>query len=185
MLTIALKLKTCTGSLLSLAIICLPLQNLAVTVESVPNPEPNDGIWVTDMADVGSDSTQAKITNLEAQNNNEIAVVTVPEIAPASSPKQKPHITKKTQSDKSFGSAVLFGFLIVVAVALGLLFNNRSRRGSHASGGSSSTTSGVVNSQSDYSGSVDSFSSGSSDCSGSGDSFSGGSCDGGDAGGDF
>lgn len=146
MLNIALGLKTCRGSLLSLTII-LPLQNFAVTVESVANPRQAKLNWL--------------MVNLETRNNSEIAVVTVPEIAPASSPKPKAD-TKKTQSDNSFDPAALFGFLIVVSVALGLLFN-RSRRGSHATGSSS-------------------FPKNSGDCS---DSFSDGSCDGGDAGGDF
>lgn len=109
--------------MLTIAIICLPLQNFAVTVESVANSR---------QADIHSDFTEAKITNLEAQNNSD-AVFTV-EITPAS---QKPRSTNKTQLDNSFNPAVFFGFLIVVFVVLVLLFNKRSRRESHATGSSS------------------------------------------------
>lgn len=87
MLTIALGLKTCTSSLLSLAII-LPLQNA-----------------VSRQADIRSDFTEAKITNLKAQNNSD-AVFTV-EITPAS---QKPRSTNKTKLDNSFNPAVFLGF---------------------------------------------------------------------------
>ncbi|MGF1479043.1 MAG: TPM domain-containing protein [Cyanophyceae cyanobacterium] len=72
--------------------VAFPLPSLAVTVESVPNPRQEDDTWVTDMAAVLSDTTEVKlnqlITDLEAQNGSEIAVVTVPDTAPADSPKE-------------------------------------------------------------------------------------------------
>ncbi|WP_036484187.1 YgcG family protein [Myxosarcina sp. GI1] len=63
----------------------------AVTVEEVANPRQTNGGWVTDMADILSSETEDKlnslITNLERADGTEIAVVTMPETAPAVSPK--------------------------------------------------------------------------------------------------
>ena len=91
MLTTAFKLKP-TVTIFSFVAIAFPLPSLAVGVESVPNPRQEDGTWVTDMAKVLSETTEVKlnqlITNLEAQNGSEIAVVTVPDTAPSSSPKE-------------------------------------------------------------------------------------------------
>ncbi len=81
----------CAG-FLSLAVISFPSPSLAVSVEQVPNPRQDNGGWVTDMADVLSPSTEAElnrmISELEAKNDSEIAVVTVPETAAAKTPKQ-------------------------------------------------------------------------------------------------
>lgn len=76
---------------LCFSFILFPLPSYALTVQDVPNPQKEYGGWVTDMAQILSLDTEAKInqliSNLERQNGDEIAVVTVPETAPASSPK--------------------------------------------------------------------------------------------------
>lgn len=76
---------------LCLGLIVFPLPSYALTVQDVPNPRKDYGGWVTDMAQILSLDTEEKInqliSNLERQNGDEIAVVTVPETAPASSPK--------------------------------------------------------------------------------------------------
>ena len=63
----------------------------AITVEEVANPRTTYGGWVSDTADILSDSTEAKlnqmISELEAKNGAEIAVVTVKETSPSTSPK--------------------------------------------------------------------------------------------------
>ena len=86
---ILLKLqRTLLTSSLFLTVFLSPLPSLALTVEEVPNPRQVDGGWVTDMAEILSDSTEAQlnqmISELEANNGSEIAVVTVSETAPAS-----------------------------------------------------------------------------------------------------
>ncbi len=77
---------------LSLAIFFVALPSHALTVEEVPNPRKVYGGWVTDMGDILSDKTESQlnqmISRLEAKNGAEIAVVTVPETAPAASPKE-------------------------------------------------------------------------------------------------
>ena len=93
MQSLALKFKqTFCAGFLSLAILSIPSASLAVTVEEVPNPRQVNGGWVTDMADILSSSTEAKlnqlISELEAKNGSEIAVVTVPDTAPAVTPKK-------------------------------------------------------------------------------------------------
>ena len=64
---------------------------LAVPIESVPNPRRQNGTWVSDMANLLDANTEARlnqmIRQLEAQNGSEIAVVTVPNVAPMASPK--------------------------------------------------------------------------------------------------
>jgi uncharacterized protein len=76
---------------LCLGLIVFPLPSYALTVQDVPNPRKDYGGWVTDMAQIISLDTEAKlnqlISNLERQNGDEIAVVTVPQTAPESSPK--------------------------------------------------------------------------------------------------
>jgi len=78
-------------SLLSLAIAIVPQISHALTVQDVPNPREINGGWVTDMANIISDNTETElnriITELEAKNGTEIAVVTVPETAPSPTPK--------------------------------------------------------------------------------------------------
>lgn len=85
------KQSFCAG-LASLVIIGVPSVSLGVTIEQVPNPRQTNGGWVTDMADILSPNAEAElnqtISNLEAKNGSEIAVVTVPETAPSATPKQ-------------------------------------------------------------------------------------------------
>ncbi|PIG91760.1 TPM domain-containing protein [Gloeocapsopsis sp. IPPAS B-1203] len=73
------------------SVILFPLSGLAVTVEEVPNPRKEYGGWVSDMAGILSDETEAQInqmiSELEAEKGTEMAVVTVPETSPAISPK--------------------------------------------------------------------------------------------------
>ncbi|HEY9849175.1 MAG TPA: TPM domain-containing protein [Leptolyngbyaceae cyanobacterium] len=93
MTPIAFKLKqSLYVSLLSMTAIAVSLPALAVRVEQVPNPRQVYGGWVTDMAGILSDSTEKQlnqiISQLEATNGSEIAVVTVPETKPSATPKQ-------------------------------------------------------------------------------------------------
>lgn len=68
-----------------------PFASQALTVEEVPNPQTTNSSWVTDMANILSDDAETElnqlISNLEQTNGAEIAIVTVPETAPADSPK--------------------------------------------------------------------------------------------------
>jgi uncharacterized protein len=68
------------------------LPSYALTVEEVPNPRKTYDGWVTDSADILSDRTESQlnqmISELESNNGAEIAVVTVPETSPSSSPKE-------------------------------------------------------------------------------------------------
>lgn len=77
---------------LSLTLLLYPLPSWAITVQDVPNPRQEYGGWVTDMAEMLSASTEAQlnqmISELEAKNGSEIAVVTVPETKPAATPKE-------------------------------------------------------------------------------------------------
>ena len=88
------KLKgTLLASLLCLAVFLFPLKSEALTVQEVPNPRQEVyGAWVTDMAEILTDFTEAQlnqmIKQLEVKNGTEIAVVTVPETTPAASPKE-------------------------------------------------------------------------------------------------
>ncbi|MGJ5672723.1 MAG: TPM domain-containing protein [Nostochopsis sp.] len=79
-------------SLFSSAILVSPVSSLAVTVQEVPNPRQQNGGWVTDMTGILSDRTESQInqmiSELEAKNGTEMAVVTVPETVPASTPKK-------------------------------------------------------------------------------------------------
>jgi len=74
-----------------LSVIFAPLSSLAVTVQEIPNPRDQSGDWVTDMAGILSEDTQAQInqmiSDLEAKNGTEMAVVTVPSTSSAASPK--------------------------------------------------------------------------------------------------
>ena len=90
MKTIALFQKIAIITISS-AVLLTPLVSEALTVEEVTNPKSTGNGWVTDMADILSDKTEIElnrlITNLEKTNGAEIAVVTLPETAPANSPK--------------------------------------------------------------------------------------------------
>ncbi|NER37930.1 MAG: TPM domain-containing protein [Oscillatoria sp. SIO1A7] len=63
-----------------------------MTVQEVPNPQELGGSWTSDMAEIFEPETEAQlnrlISSLETKNGAEIAVVAVPETAPAPSPKQ-------------------------------------------------------------------------------------------------
>jgi uncharacterized protein len=88
-----LKLKrTLWTSSLCLTIILFPLPSLALTVQEVPNPRQVYGGWVTDQAEILKPETETQLNQtlaqLEAKNGAEMAVVTVPETAPAASPKE-------------------------------------------------------------------------------------------------
>lgn len=78
---------------LCLVLISFPQPSLAVTVQDVPNPqEQYIRGWVTDMANLLDPNTKLRlnqiISKLERQNGTEIAVVTVPETAPAATSKE-------------------------------------------------------------------------------------------------
>lgn len=85
------KIRAC-AVILTLSLISFPLPTWAVTVESVPNPRQTNGTWVTDMANILTKETEAeinrRISELEAKNGVEIAVVTVPDTSPSKSPKE-------------------------------------------------------------------------------------------------
>lgn len=91
MKTMHLSISQSMGVGIGVAIATLPLNTGAVPYQQVPNPRQHNGGWVTDMANILSPQTEAQlnqlITDLEAQNGSEIAVVTVPDTAPSASPK--------------------------------------------------------------------------------------------------
>ena len=78
-------------SVISATLTLFSATSQAITVEEVANPRQTNGGWVTDMADILNSETEDKlnrlINNLERAEGTEIAVVTVPETAPAESPK--------------------------------------------------------------------------------------------------
>ncbi|WP_081942823.1 YgcG family protein [Myxosarcina sp. GI1] len=75
---------------ISSSILFSSLTGQAITVDEVPSPRQTSGGWVTDMADILSSETENKLDQLISQqertDGTEIAVVTVPETAPAASP---------------------------------------------------------------------------------------------------
>ena len=78
---------------LLLALFSVLLQSVpveAVPISDVPNPRATGG-WVTDMAGILNDSAQAeintRITELEATDGSEMAVVVVPDTQPAATPR--------------------------------------------------------------------------------------------------
>lgn len=76
----------------SLTVVGVPASGLALTVQEVPNPRQANGGWVTDMADILSPTTEAQlnqiVSELEAKNGAELAIVTVPQTTPSSTPKE-------------------------------------------------------------------------------------------------
>jgi uncharacterized protein len=76
---------------LCLTLILFPSPSYALTVQDVPNPQQQSGGWVTDLAQLLSPDTEAKlnqiISELQRQTGDKITVVTVPETTPAPSPK--------------------------------------------------------------------------------------------------
>ena len=79
------------SSLLCFSAIAFPVTSEAITVQEVPNPRQVNNNWVTDKANILSDSTETQlnqmIADLEAKNGSEIAVVTVPDTKPSATPK--------------------------------------------------------------------------------------------------
>jgi uncharacterized protein len=79
------------SSLLCFSAIAFPVTSQAITVQEVPNPRQVNNTWVTDKANILSDSTESQlnkmISDLEAKNGSEIAVVTVPDTKPSATPK--------------------------------------------------------------------------------------------------
>jgi uncharacterized protein len=92
MKVIALKIKHTIWLGSFCLTVFLPLKSQAITIQEVPNPRQVNATWVTDMAGILDDSTEAQlnseISQLEAKKCTEIAVVTVPEPAPSASPKE-------------------------------------------------------------------------------------------------
>ncbi|MEG3954691.1 TPM domain-containing protein [Microcoleus sp. herbarium2] len=79
------------SSLLCFSAIAFPVRSQAITVQEVPNPREVNNTWVTDKANILSDNTETQlnqmISELEAKNGSEIAVVTVPDTKPSATPK--------------------------------------------------------------------------------------------------
>ncbi|MEG3839157.1 TPM domain-containing protein [Microcoleus sp. herbarium14] len=79
------------SSLLCFSAIAFPVTSQAITVQEVPNPRRVNNTWVTDKANILSDSTETQlnqmISDLEAKNGSQIAVVTVPDTKPSGTPK--------------------------------------------------------------------------------------------------
>ncbi|MCT7951330.1 TPM domain-containing protein [Ancylothrix sp. C2] len=82
--------KSFTITFITLTFISLPAT--ALTVEEVPNSRRINGGWVTDTANILTPETEAQlnemISQLEAKNGSEIAVVTVSDTAPSATTKQ-------------------------------------------------------------------------------------------------
>ncbi len=80
------------GILLCLSIFIFPLISHALTPQEVPNPQHNYNGWVSDMANILSEKTKQQlnreISELEAKNGTEIAIVTVTTTQPSPTPKQ-------------------------------------------------------------------------------------------------
>jgi len=79
------------SSWLCFSAIAFPVTSQAITVQEVPNPRQVNNTWVTDKANILSDSSETQlnqmISDLEAKNGSEIAVVTVPDTKPSATPK--------------------------------------------------------------------------------------------------
>ncbi|MGI0485783.1 TPM domain-containing protein [Pantanalinema rosaneae CENA516] len=76
---------------MTLVLVSFASHCLAVPIASVPNPRRTNGGWVTDMAELLTPATKKQlnrqISELEAKNSSEIAVVTVPYVSSATNPK--------------------------------------------------------------------------------------------------
>mgnify|MGYP001790685620 FL=1 len=81
----------CTFSLICTLIVSNQ-PSYSLTVQDVPNPRQQNGSWVTDMVDMLSPQAETQlnqmISELENQNGTAIAIVTVPETKPSSTPKK-------------------------------------------------------------------------------------------------
>ena len=84
-------LKSTAILAIGLTVALIPVTAEALTVEEVINPRQANTGWVTDMADILDRNTEKELNRIIAQqervDGTEIAVVTVPETAPADSPK--------------------------------------------------------------------------------------------------
>ena len=80
-----------TFSFISSSVLFASLEARALTVEEVTNPRQANGGWVSDMADILNSNTEQELNRIIAEqeqaDGTEITVVTVPETAPADSPK--------------------------------------------------------------------------------------------------
>ncbi|WP_431708080.1 TPM domain-containing protein [Geminocystis sp. CENA526] len=92
-----MKIKTAyqkffLGMLLCLSIFIFPLISHSLTIQEVPNPRQIYNGWVSDMANILSEKTKQElnreISELEAKNGTEIAIVTVDTTQPYPTPKQ-------------------------------------------------------------------------------------------------
>ncbi|MGL5192149.1 MAG: TPM domain-containing protein, partial [Chroococcales cyanobacterium] len=88
MFTVNHRIKRIFFSLLfGFSLILFPLLSHALFVEDVPNPRPEYGVWVTDMANILSERTETELnqmlSELEASTGTELAVVTVLTTAPS------------------------------------------------------------------------------------------------------
>lgn len=85
MKTLAILKQSFVWGAIGSTVLLTSIQSKALTVEEVVNPQQANGSWVTDMADILDETTEAKlnslIDNLEQDNGTEIAVVTVPDTA--------------------------------------------------------------------------------------------------------
>ncbi|WP_190315935.1 TPM domain-containing protein [Pseudanabaena sp. UWO310] len=75
-----------------LSAVVLPISPIwATPIQDIPNPRKTNGTWVSDVANILSAETKSRInqriTQLEARNGSEVAVVTVPDTSPLVSPK--------------------------------------------------------------------------------------------------
>ncbi|PZD73713.1 hypothetical protein C1752_01716 [Acaryochloris thomasi RCC1774] len=72
-------------------LLALVLPSTAIQISDVVNPRQANGGWVSDQANLLSDNAEAQLnallTQLEENNGAEVAVVTVPDVAPSASPK--------------------------------------------------------------------------------------------------
>lgn len=84
--------KVLSVSIFLSSIFITPLSSFALNIQEVPNPRQVSGGWVTDMADILSEQTENQlnqmISQLEAANGAEIAVVTVPQTISEASVKE-------------------------------------------------------------------------------------------------
>ncbi|MBD2177014.1 TPM domain-containing protein [Pseudanabaena sp. FACHB-1998] len=72
--------------------VVLPISPIwAIPIQDIPNPRKTNGTWVSDVANILSAETESRInqriSQLEARKGSEVAVVTVPDTIPLSSPK--------------------------------------------------------------------------------------------------
>lgn len=83
--------KLILGIAVVLVLASLPFTAWAVPYQQIPNPRQMSQGWVSDTAEILSPATENQlnqiISGLETKNGSEIAVVTVPDTSPSTSPK--------------------------------------------------------------------------------------------------